>query len=40
MRTLGHASHIAFVGDDVYVAAGHFGIYQTSLKAAAALPLY
>jgi hypothetical protein len=38
LRTLGYASHIEFFGDDVYVAAGHFGLFHMSLAAPPALP--
>jgi hypothetical protein len=38
LRTLGYASHIEFFGDDVYVAAGHFGLNHMSLGAIPSLP--
>jgi hypothetical protein len=38
MRTLGYASHIEFFGDDVYVAAGHFGLSHMNLSEAPSLP--
>ncbi|HEY0708724.1 MAG TPA: beta-propeller domain-containing protein [Polyangia bacterium] len=38
LRTLGYASHIEFFGDDVYVAAGHFGLTHMSLGATPSLP--
>jgi len=37
MRTLGYASHIEFAGDNAYVAAGYFGIYQMKLNVPALL---
>jgi hypothetical protein len=39
LRTLGYASHIEFFDDDVYVAAGHFGLSHMNLSEAPSLPL-
>ena len=36
-RTLGYATHIAFAGDDAYVASGYFGISHIDLRAAGSL---
>jgi hypothetical protein len=38
LRTLGFASHIEFFGDDVYVAAGHFGLFHMNLTDPPSLP--
>jgi hypothetical protein len=38
LRTLGFASHIEFFNDDVYVAAGHFGLYHMNLADPPSLP--
>jgi hypothetical protein len=38
LRTLGFASHIEFFGDDVYVAAGHFGLFRMNLTDPPSLP--
>jgi hypothetical protein len=38
LRTLGFASHIEFFGDDVYVAAGHFGLFRMNLADPPSLP--
>lgn len=37
-RTLGYATHIAFSGDDTYVAAGYFGTSHIDLRAPAGIP--
>jgi hypothetical protein len=39
LRTLGWASSVEFAGDDVYVSAGHFGIFHMSLTAPPQLPV-
>jgi hypothetical protein len=39
LRTLGWASHIEFAGDDVYVTAGHFGVFHMTLSAAPAIAI-
>jgi hypothetical protein len=39
LRTLGFATHIEFFGDDVYVAAGHFGLFHTNLTSAPEIPV-
>ncbi len=38
LRTLGFATHLEFFGNDVYVAAGHFGLFHLDLAAAPAIP--
>jgi hypothetical protein len=38
LRTLGFATHVEFFGKDVYVAAGHFGLFHLDLQAAPAIP--
>ena len=38
LRTLGFASHIEFFGNDVYVAAGHFGLFHLNLGDPPSLP--
>jgi hypothetical protein len=38
LRTLGFATHIEFFGNDVYVAAGHFGLFHMDLAAAPEIP--
>ena len=38
LRTLGFATHIEFFGKDVYVAAGHFGLFHLDLAAAPEIP--
>ncbi len=38
LRTLGYASHIEFVGNTAYVAAGYFGIYNLPLDAPTDIP--
>jgi len=38
LRTLGWATHLEFANDTMYVAAGHFGIYQLDLKGPVAIP--
>lgn len=39
LRTLGWQSHVEFANDDVYVAAGNFGVFNLSLRAPSVLPL-
>jgi hypothetical protein len=39
LRTLGFATHIEFFADDVYVAAGHFGLFHLDLGSAAEIPI-
>jgi hypothetical protein len=39
LRTLGWTTHLVFVGDDAYAAAGYFGVYRLNLKDATGLPL-
>jgi hypothetical protein len=38
LRTLGFATHIEFFGDDIYVAAGHFGLFHLDLKSSPEIP--
>ena len=39
LRTLGFATHVEFFDEDVYVAAGHFGLFHMNLSEAPSLPL-
>jgi hypothetical protein len=39
LRTLGFATHIEFFGEDVYVAAGHFGLFHLNLISAPQIPV-
>ncbi|MEO8214047.1 MAG: hypothetical protein ABI560_12675, partial [Myxococcales bacterium] len=38
LRTLGWTTHLVFVGDDAYAAAGYFGVYRMNLKDTTGLP--
>jgi hypothetical protein len=38
LRTLGWATHLEFSADKLYVAAGHFGIYEMKLKGPVVIP--
>jgi hypothetical protein len=38
LRTLGFATHVEFFGRDVYVAAGHFGLFHLDLQASPEIP--
>ncbi len=38
LRTLGWATHLEFSADKLYVAAGHFGIYEMKLKGPVIIP--
>ena len=39
LRTLGWTTHLVFVGDDAYAAAGYFGVYRMNLKDGSTLPV-
>ena len=39
LRTLGHATHIEFAGQETYVASGNFGVFHFDLGAPSAIPI-